>query len=261
VSADVRDWLPIGAAAGELVRSTVTRAIVQWSERWFASGGLGVGSVSAVCGGERAGDEGDDWRIYQTRVAIRYSPSMASRLLDRALGMRLEGLPFTESDRRVLSSFTQRLIEDLAVSVEIELGVKGEPQEQPRFTADPLHPLGGAIVRFSDGRDQLLALAIPLDVIATLYKSELPKSGAKRDDLTSLSVALRPEDIVLEATIGHARMSVLDLRGLEPGDVIVLDTCIDRGGEIALASGGLPFARVGVGEDGGRLALELQTLS
>jgi flagellar motor switch/type III secretory pathway protein FliN len=252
----VREWLPAAATLHDAVRAPVEASVGAWSRRWFAAPGCDAATITPVTGVRS--DAGDaPWRVHGSTVATRLARGMTGRLAERALGRRPEGHAPTAGDRRVLAAFAERIVADLAAELETR-GFVAAAEAPPGEAADPFGPLGGALVRVGDGRETLVSAAIPREALVRVCKAGLPPRAAQ--DRPARSIAVVAETAVrIEASLGSARLTLAELRGLSPGDVVVLDTLLDAGVELSPAPGcGAPALRARLGELGERLTLTLQ---
>jgi flagellar motor switch/type III secretory pathway protein FliN len=256
VTEAVRDWLPLGAVLSGRVRATVGEVVADWSRRWFADGGIELVTVSTSADARRDDAEGE-WRVFRAAIAVKRLRALSPRLLKRALGVEVEGLVLTGVDRRVVTAFVQRLLDDLVVNLEQAFELKGEMRDAPMTVADPFGPFGGLVGLVADGRDRLLTIAIPLAEIVGFCKSGLPAPGP-RDELPSLAAALASTSVTIDATVGRAQMSLADLGDLAAGDVIVLDRALASGVEICIDQSDVAIASATLSEADGRLAFTLQ---
>jgi hypothetical protein len=253
----IRDWLPLEAIAGDSVRERLGVWASAWSERWFPGGGGAISSLTATPGGQRADGDGP-WTVHRTAVATRFARSTTARVVERALGVRFEGLVLSAPDRRLIADFSRRVAEDLAVSLEAVLDISGAELEPPQSLVDPWGPLGGATIAISDGRDHLLSVAVPLERMIRFCKAGLSSTPAASEAAKPMRLALGPTIVTLEANVGRAQLSLADLRGLAAGDIIVLDNDLEAGIELSLPSVDAAIARASLGETDGRVALTLQ---
>jgi len=251
VNQNVVDWLPMGAVTSDAVRVKLEGAVDDWSRRWFARTSVGVGAVRS----RAPGALGEDWRIPHQIVAVSHTPRALARLANWALDARLDLLEPTETDRQLVGLFEPRLLDDLVSSVEDAIG---GPQ-QMNGAAPDWSRLGGVEISLADSNGgALLTLAIPLTALLPLTKASLPARTRPRTGLEPIGKALHPTVVTVEASLGVAHVTLDELRGLSPGDVLVLDRRIDQGVELTLAGVDGPLARAGLSELEGRLALILQ---
>ena len=226
-----------------------------WARRWFGARPVAVTSFVTLAGPPPPDIDGD-WRRHADLVAVKHSRVANSRLLERALDLSLEGLVLSEIDRRVIAALAQRVIEDLAATLKaaLDVGTAALP--------DPLGPFGCALIGIAEGRDQLLTVAIPLEALVRLRKAELAPASRSANPLAGVSEALQPTTVVLEASLGKVKLSLAELQGLSPGDIVVLDRVIEDGGEISLIESDVVFARATLsGSPNGHLALTVQAHS
>jgi hypothetical protein len=253
---EARDWLPPGAIDGAGVRDRVADAVGDWSARWFAASRVQVSDLVQAKGGARDDADGD-WRVHRGGIALRQSRMMSQRLQEQALGQSFDGLLLSEVDRRVLAGFSQALMSDLTESLEILFGLTGEARPTPAVVPDLFGPQGGFVFTLSDGRDPLLSVGVPAAAMVALAKSALPPPPRPARPGGTLVAALASTGVTLEACLGRADLSLAEVRDLARGDVIVLDTALNDGGEITLSGEDAPFLHAALGHLDGHLALTI----
>jgi hypothetical protein len=257
VSERVREWLPLEAVSSDGIRRKIDEVSSAWSARWLGDESAVVASVSATPSPRRDDNDGL-WSIHRAAVATRFSRSMTARLVERALGVRFEGLALTDADRRLVAAFSRKMAEDLAVSLEVMLGLEGALLAQPLTVPDPWGPLGGVTITLSNIRDTLLTVAIPREAIVGLCKAGLQRASTPRLRPAGRTEAIGPTSVRVEAVVGRARLTLAELRELAAGDIIVLDNDLGSGVELAAPGVDAALARASLGETQGRVTLTLQ---
>jgi flagellar motor switch/type III secretory pathway protein FliN len=238
---DVREWLPCGVVTHDAVRHAIEEAITRWHNRWFAAPCLSVSDMVAVPEATWIDGEDDDWRIHCSAVAIRARRRALSRLADIVLDVESEGVILTDADRYVVRGLERKIIETLAAEIEQAFGLPGEVSAQRH---DMLAGDGGLLVhlRDSSGRE-LLTVGVPTEMTLPVVKAQLEPAAPSRERLQSLGNALGSANVAMEAVVGRVQLTLVDLNNLSVGDVLVLDSFVDRPVDIASVVSRQIFAR------------------
>lgn len=251
----VREWLPAEAMAGEAVRSALDAAVRQWSSRFLGRSALGVDMLkpSRRLANERY--DGAEWRSLSAYVAVSASSQAVSRLGQLAFGV-LSHVTQTEHDRLLSKVFEKKLLLSLAEAIETALGIVGD---RPATNAIPADASGGVALISDQSGARVLHLAISSRALIPFCKRSLAPAPRARRPLKDLASALSPTEVVVEASLGRAEVSLDDLRSISPGDVIVLDRALDQPVEIHIKGAGGHVAQARLIEIEGRMALTLLT--
>lgn len=263
---EAQTWLPLGVATRDAVQAAIGRAVADWADLWFPRPQVAVSGFKPTMGEPRDDADGSGWRVYRKTVAISCPRRSGSRLAGWALDAPLADLSPRKGDRRLLELFERTLIEDLALKVELALGVDGPAaapasvHPQPQVLRNPFGKLGGVAVALTeDFGAPLLSLAIPLAALLPLCRASLAPAARKPAALASFAQALGSADLTIEATLGNAEVPVADLRALAPGDVLVLQRGLADAVDVSLAGSETTFARAKLIDLDGQMALALQT--
>jgi flagellar motor switch/type III secretory pathway protein FliN len=255
VSGTAPAWLPIDVAARDEVQSAFGRALSDWSAQWFVRPPLLV----TGCWATRHPDEtcaGAAWKRPNAAVAVSCPARGAARLAGWALDADLQRAPRRPADRRLVRVFERALVDDLAARAEGALGVAAAPGGLP---PPPLGPMGGVIVAISDeAGEELLRLAAPMEVLLPLCQASLPPPPPA-DRMGKVVQALSGADLTIEARLGVAKITVGDLRGLAPGDILMMEQDLTEAVEVFLAGTNAEFARGKLLDLDGQLSLTLKT--
>lgn len=240
----VREWLPHDALAHEAVRTALERAITQWNTQWFTTAFAAIAGIRIAGADARPEGEGTGWRVYRAAIAVRAGRSGLSRLVNRSLDLRTEAANLTEADRYVLDGLEQRILDDLAETLEAALGVPGPSRSAPHRPADPFAGDGGLLVSLADpqGRE-VLTLAVPRSAAIGYVKASMPRISSKNAPLPPLAGALAAVAIPVEAEIGRAELSLAELNELAVGDVLVLDRRLEQAVDLVGVRSGRIFAQ------------------
>lgn len=245
-----KTWLPTSAAAHDVIQARVSKAIADWSGDWLLHRPVRASSFIATKDGERS--DGLTWEPYGSAVGVAMPRRAIDRLLGWILGAEIDRSAGTDADQRLLSSLTQRFLSDLAAKIEDTLQVRSTPTSRTEVHPSPLGRLGGLIVGLSDDRsDDLGSIAIPLE--AFVETCITPRGASRGQGLDPMKQGLNPIPMTITASLGRSRISVAQLSDLSPGDVVVLDTLLDKGAALNLS--GRAFARADVARNQGELTL------
>jgi len=244
VIGQVREWLPRDVMIHDVVRETVELAVASWSARWFADPYASVTTMKPMPGDPRNEKDEAGWRIYRSAIAIRGTRPALSRMTDRALDIDASMPDLTEADRYVLTGLERAILENLAEGLELAFGLTGDGQPSPQKILDPLAEDGGVVVSLADpaGRD-ILAVAIPADVLLPRIKAHLGPPSRRMESLPSLTEPLGSVNVAIEARVGRVELTLAELNGLGVGDVLILDRTLDQAVDIASAETRQIFAK------------------
>lgn len=238
MSGRVREWLPRDAASGPRVRDALEGAVDAWSDKWFAGARASLAAVEPRSAG--APYMAGGWLLYGASAAVPDGSPDALRLAGLALGADPESLVLSEPDRDIIGRLAAAILADLAAALCVALGrpLTGNEEATPR--ADPLAGDAGIVLGLADARGNRLAeAAVPLGALASFLRSSIP--ARKVPPLGRMDRALDRTAARLDVRLGETRLTLGDLAGLAPGDVVVLDRTVAAGARVALARGE-PFA-------------------
>lgn len=249
----IRNWLPLGAAAGPRVRDALERAVDDWSGKWFAGARVQLVAVEPRSAGAPRLSAG--WLIYREAVAVPVDGTDAIRVAGLALGGDPEGLVLSEADLDILGRLSTEILADLAAMLASALGLPKRTDASPAPCVDPLEGDAGIVLRIQDVRGRGIAqAALPLGALVPFLKASIP--AGPTPDLARIDGALGRTRTRLDIRLGETRLSLGELAGLTSGDVVILDRTIEAGAEVAVAAGrGQAFARATLepDDDGTRL--------
>ncbi len=251
----VRDWLPVGVLERESVRVAANDALELWSKRWFSNAAFVAGGIKAVSGSAPKVDADAEWRASRGSVFVSLSKRARSRLLDLALDVHMTDMTLSDPDRTLLALFEQKLIDDLADSLETLIGLTA-PMTAAQHT-DPFLGAGGAILGISDqGGGPIGLIAIPFEALLPLCKPE-PARRRTTAKLEKISNAAGPTELQVEIILGAVEVGLDELRGLAPGDTLILDKALVDPAALHLAKCDASFASARMVESDGRLTFVL----
>lgn len=257
MSDGVQEWLPPEAAAQERVQGKIRLAVADWSARWFVNRRLASGPPRSLQDGPAG--EAPPWMLHGSAVALSLGRRSANRLLGWALDVDFDYLAQSDVDRDLLQAFEHRMLGDLIGAIEDALGLARGANVSPRTTSSPFGRLGGVQVPLLDDRgDELAMLALPLEPILSLCRS--PSAAfAKRPPLDPIVAGFGETAVRIRADLGQSTISLAELRGLAPGDVLVFDRQLVEGVRVSVADSDHAFARAEIISDAGFLALALHS--
>lgn len=250
-----REWLPAGALTGDPVRSAIAEAVEGWGSAWFASVRLRVAGLDEGIGSRIAEDEA--MRSHGERLLVSLPAASAAKLVIRALDARSGQEAATERDRALLDDFERRMFGNLALRIELALGASIGAADAPRDVPDG-RAADAITVRIADGKGEVASLSIPRAPVIRFRKSRVAADGRLRARLPGMLNAVSPIRLNVEARLGKAELPLADLRGLAPGDVLILDHALSEPVDIILAGSARPFARARLDEGDGAMALTIE---
>lgn len=245
-------WLPADLATRDPIRTRVETVIADWGARWFPRHGARAASFEAISARAASGGSGEGWIIPRKAIGVSCSKAARTRLTGWALDLPVEPVGLTAADAALLEGLQTRLLNDLVDTLEAALDI-GDGEK-----GGPFRRLGGAVVAITDVRGSaLLSIAIPFTAVAALCRSALPAASRKPGALAARRAALGSTRVRLEATLGRAEIGLSDLRGLAPGDVLVLNSRTDEPIELALAGSNGVVGHAKLSDVDGRISLTL----
>lgn len=239
MSANVREWLPPGAAESGAARRLVGEAVGQWSAKWFVRAEAATAGHAAVPGAAPRRQSG--WRSAGA-AATSQSAAEALRLAGLALGADPEQLVLSEADRDLIDRFSAMVAADLAASLEQAFGIDTAAAAAP--ADDPFAGNGGLVFTVNDRAERpLLQVAIPAAALVPFLKGAIAPPRRRGAPVARLGRAFESTPVAIEARLGATTLPLGELAGLAVGDVLILDRAIEDGAELAFARSGRPFAQ------------------
>jgi len=222
MSVAYRHWLPPAALIDDRVREGCAEVVAAWSARWSPSGAtLRLRDLRV----RRPLPSATETRRIGTEVEIAWSEPLGLRLAGWALGLDSVPSALTTADRAVLASLAEDIALDLTTSLALHFSIKSTAPG-----ANPSVPYAEHVAFKLDlpGHATGLTVSIPADRIVQ-YRKARCATRRQAPALTTFDAAtLLPEHpIELEATLGSSQISLRDLRTIEIGDVIRLDTRLE----------------------------------
>ncbi len=246
-------WLPAGTAAPVAAQRAVQDMVAAWSREWFADDPVRAAGPLAPAAAPRSELRKTSWHGCE-EMAIGMPPAGLAALGAMVLGVSPASGQRTPNDLELLDALGKECLD----------GLKARSAQ--------LFGLGKPVWHVSEGnRDRRAvhrleivtanrALALQLELseacFVRLVRGVLP-APAERPALAPGDAALAALPASLSAMLGHCRISVAELAGLAPGDVLVLDRAIAEPAPLALAGVALPHGRCAVIESAAGPALEI----
>lgn len=207
-----RPWLPEAAMTLERIGAALAEPLDQWSNMWFASNGcamVGDSPMSLAAHGEgNLNFEAEGLNFVVPAIGKR-------RLLEAILGVTLTNVLLTPADHRVLDKFAGRACQDL-----LERFVR-----MPAIASAPTDSIRRICIML-DG-EECGRLSLPSSALVALSKSVIPRSPTIGIPLESRRNAIRSCHLTVDALLGRAALTIEEVRGLEVGDVIILDSALE----------------------------------
>jgi len=234
-------WLPADALIGPAVRAPIARAVRDWSTSWFGSRAT-LRLTELQTRKHDAADPGHgQWRRQSTGIWTAIAASTLARLrakaLDLAHGVRAQ----SGRETLLLTAFEERMISDLARSIEAALGTTQPEVHASEALAKPGDGICATVGETS--RPDALRILISLDHVIASRTARLPPPRP-RQGLSNLSHALGRSRLHIEARLGTAELRLEELQGLAPGDVLILDRRLDEPAEVVAAQRSLLRGRL-----------------
>lgn len=254
-----RDWLPVEVVNRPAIREALQRSVRTWSDRWFAPSRFGLGDSRPVPGVDavRLVERRDGTWRRRDGVAVDASGRAVEWLVNSALALSSEALPTTPFEKAVLAEFEQRLFDDLLQELGRDLEIA--PPGNGSVDGRRLFSDGALEATVTDGEGgAYLTLLIAKRVIMPRCRGSLPESRASRAPLGSVRNAIGPLPVLMDPVLGESEIGLEDLMHLAVGDVLILDTRLDRGVSLLTAGSNTLVSHAQVSSSANRITLELQ---
>lgn len=253
----VREWLPNGVTQRDAVRARIKQAVVAWSERWFEGRPIRGASLREFSGEARLSSE-ISWKAYRSEIALGTPRRGELDLAACALDLVVDATQFTDLDREVVDAFDAKVKADLVSALTGALGLAADTMTPPVAVREPFGRMGGLLFELIDAGGRLVAcVAIPLPCLLPACRQALAPPRPATARLNKIMRAVAETGVTICATLGEARLPLDALQELAVGDVIILDTALRDGVELAAKTSDAPFARATLSSSDGAFALTL----
>lgn len=240
---DVKEWLPKDAFTDDAVKAILAAPLEQWSGAWFLHRTV---AISRIRMGQGRTVNASASRQFQGALAVAELPETAKRqLLDAALEFSLAEQILSEDDGRVLDLFAAKIAEDLIARLDAAFSGEKANARGPRVSFAV--SLSGA---------DLFEISIPQHVLVPVLKSRLSAPRKSTQAPRSRMKAFGPTALTVNGLLGRAELAVEDLRGLAPGDVLVLDRALNETVELRLDGSNRNIGRGRLDRAGDRVSIQ-----
>ena len=223
MSIEFRHWLPVDALTDKTVRADLAETVKAWSERWSCGAPALIRDLRAWAGNKISPD---GTQLIGQPVKLEWSARQAMRLACWALDIADAETVMTQDDRSVLEAMGEDIGIDLTAALArgLAIGSHEAPQAGPaaRIALEVELPdrRGDAAMR--------LRVLIPASDLASFRKSRCAPYRPARALPRAFPLAVLPDaEVELGALLGKSELSLRDLRSIEVGDVIRLDTRLE----------------------------------
>jgi hypothetical protein len=225
----VRFWLPKDAITGDIATAALSNHLARWGEPWFGARKISVARL-------RRDEVVPHASVLETRgtaASVEIAGDRKRRLLEALLDIDLTQEMRTEGDNHVLDALLAEVSAELVGALdELSAGTSVSPDEDNNVRAT-----------ITAGAREILDIIVPEAALVPLIKAQIGIAPAANRAFAVRTAGLKGMRVTARATLGHAELSVADVRGLAPGDVLVLDRSLNQPVELCLAEGGSVFAR------------------
>lgn len=251
-----RTWLPSGALGGGAVDRLLAETSGQWSDHWFARRLMRrVGESASLDRAELGRMRDLQLRYLESGLAIALEDDarmvIARMMLDEPAGSQAR----TEADEELVERLASACVDDLCARLAQAYGLGRAPAwRRGGFEALPFSEACVFALGPSDNAPTIRVL-VSHELAAGIVRSSA-KPGRQPAPLRPLAEALARQDVGISAVVGRCALSLGELSGLAPGDVLVLDA--ETGGTLPLAIDGVPRSgRCAVEQENGQLRLKI----
>jgi flagellar motor switch/type III secretory pathway protein FliN len=243
VTDTVREWLPKGAFEESAIKLALAEPIAQWSKCWFSREQALVSLVRTnfVPLTERAQKSA----FSSTQTVIEWSKRGKRYLLENALDVQLSDLGLIDGDRRVMEAFATAVIEDLDKKLSSVLGNNPVSDRDARV----------CVTLEIAGHDMAM-VTLSQNALIPLLKKQLGGSRRSEAALRGRTKALGPTTVQVEGILGDAELAMADLKGLEIGDVLVLNRQLNQAIDLRLSGGGGKIGRGRLSHHNGHVSIQ-----
>jgi len=217
-----RDWLPTDALTDQTMQAALAAVVDIWSQRWAHQKGLTLKSLSLVSAqAARPMAQGHSGRIGEA-VQMEWSVRHAQRLAHWALGEKPEGVVLSARDRAILNALGEEiamdLVDRLARRFAVIVSDAGSPQDGDEI---------GLTLETRDWGSRLTAF-LPAQALVAQRKALCTAQSRVQVVLSSAKPKVVDASVEFDVVLGRSDLSLRELRSIEPGDVLVLNSAIDK---------------------------------
>jgi len=248
VTLSVREWLPDQEGLPRAGEHALAEAVDAWAAEWFAGEAIRALGVLAPVSASRGELRRTEWHRCREGLALGLPPRAEAGLGSLALDVTVGG-ERTVADLAVLEGVA--CLEALKARLAALLGL---PRSE-RWSEGAIPPGGWRIDLGTPTRTLTLALEVSQDLLVRLIKAKLPESAPS--PLGDPVGALAGLPLRIAATAGECMITVAELSGLSPGDVIVLNRDLDAGLPLLIEGRALRRGSCVLAEQGGTAALRI----
>ena len=241
-----RTWLPSGALGGGAVERLLTETSAAWSDHWFARRLMRrVGECASLDRSELGRMRDLQLRYVDAGLALALEDDARMVVARMMLDEPADREAATEADEELVERLAAACVDDLCTRLANSFGLGRAPAWR-RGGIEAL-PFAEACVFALGPSDNAPTIRVLIghELAAGIVRSSA-RPGRKAEPLRPLSEALARQAVGISAVVGRCELSLGELAGLAPGDVLVLD---------AATAGTLPLAIDGVARSG-RCAVE-----
>jgi len=226
VTVAVREWLPHAAFTEDAVRPVLAGPIAAWGARWFVQGlpqmtslrHPGCEPLAAQC-----------LQVQGKGCHAELSGRAKRALVEAALDVDLSSLTLTESDHKILDAFATEVISDLLGALD---GIGDGSAGDALFS-----------VTIALRGKEIAMVALSSQALIPAMKTAIGPPRRSEKPLGSRAEALKPVKLLARGVLGHAELTLDELKDLVAGDVVVLDNSLTNPVELRLSNAERPFAR------------------
>ena len=251
-----RTWLPSGALGGGAVDRLLAETTGQWSDQWFARRLMrAVGETASLDRAELGRMRDLQLRYVEGGLALALEDDAATVIARMMLDESPDRRAVTEADEELVERLATGCIDDLCNRLAGAFGL-GRTQSWRRGGIDGL-PFAEACVFALGPSDNAptIRVLVSHELVAGIVRSSA-KPARKALPLRPLAEALAKQSVDVSAVVGRCELSLGELAGLAPGDVLVLDA--STGGTLPLAiNGDARSGRCAIEQEDGQLRLKI----
>ena len=214
------EWLPVEALVDPRLNARLDEAVSSWGERWLGSvsafeiTGFGLRKPIAKLPAIPV-----DWRATETGISCVWSEQLALKFGLVIVDSKDRNRPRSKSDKALLTGLAWEVLLDLtdlfAKTLRLEAGLHG-------LSADYEKQIGWRVNSITKLLPEL-EFKVPASALVPARKALIGSNTAIYAAEDRLSDLCANTSLPIQAVLGAANMSWSECRGLEAGDVVILD--------------------------------------
>lgn len=243
MSVEAVDWLPDTAFCKEAIEPLFADLIKEWSDTWFSQAAV---SITMSTPGEARQVATQRFALTGSAGSVELTARAKRNLQVVALGMESANTLSIQADRHILDVFAAEIAEDLVSRLNKE------------FANKSLANAGGHVgLELAVSGNEVLFIDLSRVLVGSYLTRRRVTSPKVRERLASRTKALGPCCVETVSVLGTVELTLRDLEGLCPGDVLVLDRSLNDAVDLKVLVSNRVIGRGRLQRDRGRTSIQL----